>query len=67
MILYEFICKACGKEFEELSSGDTTGIKCPYCGSEKVSKLISAPRCKVSSSASVGSAPSACSSVGGFS
>ncbi len=66
MILYEFVCKACGREFEELCSADIKGVKCPYCGSEDVSRLISAPRCKVSSS-SVGDVSSACSSVGGFS
>ncbi len=66
MILYEFVCKACGREFEELSSRDAREVVCPHCGSSNVSRLISAPRYKVSS-ASVGTSASTCSPVGGFS
>ncbi len=43
MPLFEFKCKKCGNQFEELvfsSSGDEE-IKCPKCGSVKVEKQMS--------------------------
>ena len=47
MPIYEFQCKKCNKEDEELSSFDVSGkypdIKCPSCGSIKKDKLVSVP------------------------
>lgn len=47
MALYEFCCKKCKKEYDELSKFDETGeypdIKCPSCGSVKKEKLVSLP------------------------
>lgn len=45
MPLYEFECKECKKEFDEICSFDENNIYpsviCPYCGSNKKDKLIS--------------------------
>lgn len=41
MPIYEFECKECGENFEELVSPSQDDIKCPKCGSDKVEKLFS--------------------------
>ncbi len=43
MPIYEFRCLNCGKSFEKLifKKEEEREQKCPYCGSEKVEKLIS--------------------------
>ncbi len=43
MPLFEFVCSECHKPFEELvrSASATEGVKCPACGSLKISKKIS--------------------------
>lgn len=43
MPIYEFICEQCGCEFEELvrSSSSNSGLLCPECHSEQVTKKIS--------------------------
>ncbi len=42
MPIYEFECEECGKIFEELIlGGSMKGIKCRYCGSQRIRKLIS--------------------------
>ncbi len=42
MPIYEFHCKACGKDSELLvRSSDWEGEKCPECGSTKLSKKLS--------------------------
>ena len=40
MPLYEFRCKSCENEFEELQSRDAENPKCPECNSD-TDKLIS--------------------------
>jgi putative FmdB family regulatory protein len=44
---YEFLCKKCNKDYEELtnfdSSGKYKGVKCPACGSKnKIQKMTCA-------------------------
>jgi len=43
MPIYEFCCKKCCSEFEELvsSSRAITRMKCPQCGSTRVEKKMS--------------------------
>jgi putative FmdB family regulatory protein len=45
MPIYEYQCKACKKDFEELVFGDES-VKCPECGSAKTAKLMSCCRHK---------------------
>lgn len=40
MPVYEYVCKACAKPFEELVRGDET-VNCPTCHSTKVEKRFS--------------------------
>lgn len=43
MPIYEYQCKQCEKCFEKLVfSGDRDNVCCPDCGSDQVSKLMSA-------------------------
>jgi len=42
MPIYEYICKECGNEFEELVFSQDASAPCPKCGSEKTEKLMSA-------------------------
>ncbi|CAN5568561.1 hypothetical protein BH10PLA1_BH10PLA1_09840 [soil metagenome] len=43
MPTYEYICDACGNEFEKFQSMTAPPVKvCPKCGKRKVRKLISA-------------------------
>ncbi len=42
MPIYEYSCSKCKAEFEELVFGQDPKIKCPECGSAKVSKQMSA-------------------------
>ena len=66
MPIYEFICDQCGCEFEELvrSSSNTTGLLCPVCQSERVTKKISTFAAKVAGGKATsfwgGSSPSSC-------
>ena len=43
MPMYEFVCRKCGKRFEELRPPrvETLGLTCPACASTKVEKLLS--------------------------
>lgn len=43
MPMYEFLCRECGKRFEELRPPrlETPGVTCPACSSKKVEKLLS--------------------------
>lgn len=40
MPLFEYVCKQCSRQFEELVLG-TTAPTCPSCQSEKLEKLLS--------------------------
>jgi putative FmdB family regulatory protein len=40
--IYEFKCKECGSEFEELVFGSAEGVACPKCESSAVERLMSA-------------------------
>lgn len=42
MRLFDFVCKDCDKEFEELVSSDEETIRCPKCQSTDVGKVLSA-------------------------
>jgi putative FmdB family regulatory protein len=44
MPIYEFKCYDCGRVFEKLcfTKEDEKDVKCPYCGSKDVEKIISA-------------------------
>jgi putative FmdB family regulatory protein len=41
MPIFEYICNACGEEFEELVLGSRTDVKCPKCGSSGAQKKVS--------------------------
>lgn len=42
MPLYEFKCKSCGRQFEELVNNySAKKVKCPKCKSGKMEKVIS--------------------------
>ena len=42
MPIYEFHCRDCGRNFEELVLGSQEKIVCPDCGREDCEKLMSA-------------------------
>ncbi len=42
MPIYEFCCKNCGEEFEELVMGTNPEVRCPKCKSNDVVKKMSA-------------------------
>lgn len=52
MPIYEYKCRECGAEFEELVAHEGANPTCPKCGSLKTEKLMSA--CKSSSGGSFG-------------
>jgi len=63
MPLYEYKCKACGCEFEELASfAEADRMPCANCGSMRTERLMSS--FSDSSSSDSGDAPS-CFSGGG--
>jgi putative FmdB family regulatory protein len=43
MPLYEFHCRRCGADFEELcrSGNGARGVRCPQCGGGRVAKRVS--------------------------
>lgn len=46
MPIYEFLCADCQKTFTEVMPVrelETKKLKCPYCGSTKVTQIITAP------------------------
>ncbi len=56
MPLYEYHCKKCGKQFENvvaISEADKKQV-CPYCGGKNTEKLISLFAAKPASSSSAG-------------
>jgi len=42
MPIYEYTCKECGREFEELVFSQKDAVACPRCGSRNTGKLMSA-------------------------
>jgi len=67
MPLFEFVCSECDRPFEELvrSFGAIGDVKCPACGSNKISKKIStfASKASAGSSLSLGSSSAAACST----
>ncbi|EGB14881.1 regulatory protein, FmdB family [Pseudodesulfovibrio mercurii] len=47
MPIYEYVCKQCGREFEELVFNAEEPVVCPKCGSTETEKLMSACATKV--------------------
>ncbi len=47
MPIFEFVCKKCKKQFEELVFGQDEAVTCPHCGSTKTEKLMSCCRSKM--------------------
>lgn len=41
MPIFEYLCKVCNREFEQIVFGDPEVIECPRCCSSKTDKLIS--------------------------
>ncbi|MBI2058906.1 MAG: zinc ribbon domain-containing protein [Nitrospirae bacterium] len=41
MPIYEYVCKKCDQEFEELLRSRDEVVKCPGCGTKKVSRRLS--------------------------
>jgi len=46
MPIFEYACKACGKEFEALVRPNTGAPSCPACQGTELEKLISIPAVK---------------------
>jgi putative FmdB family regulatory protein len=46
MPIFEYCCKACGKEFEALVRPNTAAPSCPACQGTELEKLISTPAIK---------------------
>jgi putative FmdB family regulatory protein len=47
MPVYEFKCKKCNKEYEELvwTQDKISGVECPECGSKSKKRLVSLAKC----------------------
>ena len=69
MPIFEFVCRDCEQNFEDLVFGTKLdGVLCPVCGSDRVRKKISTFAAKVggdSASISLGSSSAASCSTGG--
>jgi putative FmdB family regulatory protein len=50
MPIYEYVCKECGTDFEQLVMGESTTVACPKCDSDKLMKKFSAFGMSVSGS-----------------
>jgi putative FmdB family regulatory protein len=47
MPIYDYVCRACGHEFEALTRGSSSKLpKCPECQSEDAERMLSMPRVK---------------------
>lgn len=66
MILFEFYCEDCKREFEELVRPSDKEVKCPNCGSKNTKKLLSAVKVKGIENSSLTNS-SSCSSTSSFS
>ena len=63
MPIYEFTCKKCGEEFEELvSSGGGDVVECPKCSATAVERRMSAFAFKSGGKFTPSSGGSGCSS-----
>lgn len=47
MPIFEYVCKRCKNQFEELVFGQEEEAVCPSCGSTKTEKLMSCCRAKL--------------------
>jgi putative FmdB family regulatory protein len=41
MPIFEYLCKACGEDFETFCLRDGEGVFCPACGSPDLKKKVS--------------------------
>ena len=62
--MFEYRCKSCGNEFEELVFNDNQPIPCPKCGGKETEKLMSCCRHKQAGGPGI---PAAVPSSGGSS
>lgn len=62
MPIFEYVCKKCNNQFEELVLGGDDAVACPACGSDKTEKLMSCCRSKMAG-AGGGEAPQASASA----
>ncbi len=47
MPIFDYVCRACGHEFEALTRGSSSKLPtCPECQSEDAERLLSMPRVK---------------------
>ncbi len=73
MPIYEYACRACGREFEELVRGpaDEAELACPACGSAELERRLSVCAAPVAGAerdaASATAAAAAACRPGGFS
>jgi putative FmdB family regulatory protein len=63
MPLYEYCCRDCGREFEELVFSGEDEVRCPNCGSDQARKMIS--RCRTRMGGEIPSAKEAAGAGGG--
>jgi len=59
MPIFEYVCKKCKKQFEELVFGQDEAVTCPHCGSDKTEKLMSCCRSKMGGAGGHEHAPAA--------
>ena len=66
MPLYEFDCEECHQPFDKLvrTTGAFTETRCPVCGSDQVTKKISAFATRSKGEGAYASSNAACSPVG---
>jgi len=65
MPIFEYVCKRCKNQFEELVFGHDEAAVCPSCGSTKTEKLMSCCRAKTGGAKGAGGddAPAATASA----
>ncbi|MBM4284433.1 MAG: zinc ribbon domain-containing protein [Deltaproteobacteria bacterium] len=62
MPIFEYRCRACGAEFEQLVFGSNAAVQCPTCRGAEVEKLMSACAAKIGYKFTAASKPAdACS------